>query len=84
MTIAITVRVHDGVVLAADSATTLIGTDTASGAVGVINVYNNANKLHNLLKGSPLGAVTWGTGGEPWRATPDVSRGSGRGGGRQI
>src|SRR5215467_10653596 len=30
---------------------------------GVANVYDNANKAFNLLKGSPIGAATWGAGG---------------------
>lgn len=61
MTIAIAVQVHDGVVLASDSASTLI--DTATGASnGIVNVYNNANKIFNLVKGLPIGAVTYGSG----------------------
>ncbi len=32
-------------------------------ALGVLNVYDNANKAFNLLKGCPIGAVTWGAGG---------------------
>jgi 20S proteasome alpha/beta subunit len=42
MTIAVSLKVNDGVVLAADSATTLIG-QSPDGSVGVVNVYNNAN-----------------------------------------
>lgn len=56
MTIAISLKVNDGIVLAADSAATL-----ASGE-GVVNVYNNANKICNLVKGLPIGMVTWGLG----------------------
>ena len=61
MTIAVAVKVNDGFVLAADSATTL----SASGADGttqVLNIYNNANKVFNLHKGLPIGAMTWGRG----------------------
>ena len=61
MTIALAIKVDDGVVLAADSATTMLQTDS-SGAVSVMNIYNNANKLFNLHKGLPLGALTWGLG----------------------
>jgi hypothetical protein len=61
LTIAISVKINDGVVLATDSASTVIGS-TEQGIGGVINVYNNANKAFNLLKGSPIGAVTWGAG----------------------
>ncbi|MBI4506127.1 MAG: hypothetical protein HY691_11375 [Chloroflexi bacterium] len=61
MTIAISLKVHDGLVLAADSATTLVGAG-ASGTPAVINVYNNANKVFNLYKGLPIGGMTWGAG----------------------
>ncbi|MEU9132832.1 hypothetical protein AB0D08_32795 [Kitasatospora sp. NPDC048540] len=57
MTIAVSVKVHDGLVLAADSATTFATAD-----LGVINVYNNANKVFNLHKRLPIGAMTWGQG----------------------
>lgn len=57
MTIAISLKVNDGVVLAADSASTL------STPQGVQNVYNNANKIFNLYKGLPIGAITFGAGG---------------------
>jgi len=57
MTIAISIKVNDGVVLAADSASTLFG------AGGVQNVYNTANKVFNLYKGLPIGSITWGSGG---------------------
>jgi len=33
-----------------------------AGQTGVSNVYNNANKLFNLYKGLPIGAITWGAG----------------------
>jgi hypothetical protein len=65
MTIAITVKVHDGVVLAADSASTLF---SQQGTVD--HVYNNANKVFNLYKcntefpnGLPIGVITYGLGG---------------------
>jgi hypothetical protein len=61
MTIALIIKVHDGLVLASDSATTLTmlqpdGTETFG------NIYNNANKVFNLHKGLPVGAMTWGLG----------------------
>ena len=63
MTIAISIKINDGLVLAADSASTLLGINpAASGTVGVFNIYNNANKVFNLRKGLPIGAVTWGAG----------------------
>jgi len=65
MTIAISVKVHDGVVLAADSATTLFSPNG-----GISHVYNNANKILNLYKSSekkmdglPIGIITYGLGG---------------------
>lgn len=61
MTIAIAVKVNDGLVLATDSAGTLTTTDL-SGNTGIFNVYNNANKVFNLRKGLPLGAMTYGVG----------------------
>lgn len=57
MTIALSLKVNDGVILASDSAATMID---ASGTV--VNVYNNANKVFNLRKGLPIGAFTWGGG----------------------
>jgi len=61
MTIAISIKVNDGIVLAADSASTLIGADT-EGRPSVINVYENANKVANLHKALPIGIITWGAG----------------------
>jgi hypothetical protein len=61
MTIAVSLKVNDGVVLAADSATTLIG-QSPDGSIGVVNVYNNANKIFNLVRDRPIGVVTWGAG----------------------
>ncbi len=61
MTIAISLKVNDGLVLAADSASTIVGRDP-HGMTAVVNVYNNANKVFNLRKGLPLGVITWGAG----------------------
>jgi 20S proteasome alpha/beta subunit len=57
VTIAVAIKVNDGIVLASDSATTL---SIPNGQVA--NVYNHANKVFNLHKGLPIGAMTWGTG----------------------
>jgi len=62
MSIAVVVKVHDGVVLASDSAATLSITDQ-QGRQGVINVYNNADKTFNLVKNKPIGMISWGFGG---------------------
>jgi hypothetical protein len=59
MTIAISVKVHNGLVLAADSASAISATGPGA-PPGVLNVYNNANKITNLCKERPIGATTWG------------------------
>lgn len=58
MTTVICAKVNDGVVLAADSASTLSFTRT-DGSSEVSNVYNNANKIFNLCKGLPIGLLMW-------------------------
>jgi hypothetical protein len=57
MTIVVTVRVNDGIVLAADSATSFSDENGT-----VVKVYNSANKIFNLVKGHPIGAMTYGAG----------------------
>lgn len=56
MTVALAVKVWDGIVLATDSATTL--------GYGTTNpqVYNHANKTFQLHRKYPIGAMTWGLG----------------------
>ena len=61
MTVAVSIKVNDGVVLASDSASTLLRREQ-SGRPRAQNVYNHANKLFRLVKGVPVGAVTWGAG----------------------
>lgn len=68
MTIAIAVKVGDGVVLGADSAATL------SGEGGVVNVYFNAEKLTNLVKGLPLGMAVYGLGGLGGRSITSLAK----------
>jgi hypothetical protein len=68
MTIAICLKVGDGVVLGADSASTLM---TSS---GVANVYFNAEKVINLRKGFPVGAVTYGLGGLSGRSITSLAK----------
>src|ERR1700757_3418149 len=58
MTIVVTVKINDGIVLAADSATTFSNQEGT-----VIKIYNSANKVFNLVKGLPIGGLTWGAGG---------------------
>ncbi|MFN8653936.1 MAG: hypothetical protein U0133_18685 [Gemmatimonadales bacterium] len=57
MTIVIALKVGEGVVLGADSASTY-----TDGAGGYHNSYFNAEKLFNLAKDFPIGAVTFGLG----------------------
>jgi hypothetical protein len=61
MTIAISLKVNDGIVLASDSASTIMGRDE-SGNLYVINIYEKANKIFNLKKGLPVGTISWGSG----------------------
>lgn len=61
MTICVAVKVHDCLVLAADSATSLVGLDDA-GRPAIINVYAHGNKVFNLVKGLPVAAMTCGMG----------------------
>jgi hypothetical protein len=60
MTIVVTVKVTDGIVLAADSAATFL----LPSARGVIaKIYNHANKVFNLRKVWSIGAQVYGGGG---------------------
>lgn len=61
MTIAVTIKVNDGIVLASDSATTFssVGDD---GQQVIHAIYNHQNKVFNLVKGLPIGAITFGMG----------------------
>lgn len=61
MTIALLIKVNDGLVVASDSATTL-SMRLPDGGEAVANTYNNANKVFNLHKALPIGAMTWGLG----------------------
>jgi hypothetical protein len=61
LTLAVTVKVNDGVVIAADSATTI--TQNNPDGSQFINVYDNANKIFHLHKKLPVGIITWGNGG---------------------
>ena len=61
MTVAVMVKVFDGIVLAADSATTVPLTDS-NGVPRSHQVYNSANKVFHLHRSLPIGAATWGLG----------------------
>jgi hypothetical protein len=62
MSIAVLVSVHDGLVIAADSASTLTVSVAPGSVAGIANVYDNANKIFNLYKGKPIGCVAFGAG----------------------
>ena len=53
MTVLVSVKINDGVVMAADSASSF-----ASGMI-----YNNSRKIVNVLEGLPVGAMVTGAGG---------------------
>ena len=59
MTVAVAVSAVDSIVLASDSATTQ-QIRTQAGQIETINIWNSANKIFNLRKTWPVGAVTWG------------------------
>lgn len=61
MTVCVAVKVHDCIVFAADSATSLSEAD-ANGQHHIVNIYENANKVFNLHKGLPICAMTAGIG----------------------
>ncbi len=67
MSVALAMNVHDGIILAADSASTLTLGPNPTNQPGarpsqIANVYNNANKIANLWKGKPIGCVAFGSG----------------------
>jgi hypothetical protein len=61
VTVCVGVAVHDCLVFAADSASTLMGTNPAGESV-VVNVYRHGNKVFNLHKKLPIAAMTCGMG----------------------
>lgn len=73
MTLAVVVQVHDGVVLASDSALTL-NDPAKTGSESILNVYNNGNKIFNLLKGLPIGAVFYGAGSVGTSSVPTLMK----------
>ena len=61
MTICISVKVHDCLVFAADSATSISTVDNNGNQV-ILKVFNHGNKVFNLYKGLPVAAMTCGMG----------------------
>lgn len=62
MTICVAVKVHDCIVFAADSASSLMESSLADGRPLIANVYSHGNKVFNLKKGLPIAAMTCGMG----------------------
>lgn len=60
MTIALAIKVNDGVVLTADSATTFFGFEEGRDRLDTTNVYNNGEKITNIHTDLALGIMTWG------------------------
>lgn len=61
MSIVVAVRVGEGLVLAADSASTLQARDPGGRLAGIAKIFNNATKLLQL-RDYPVGVATWGAG----------------------
>jgi hypothetical protein len=57
VTIIVSVKFNDGIVVASDSTTAFFRESE------FVQSYDNANKIFNLYKGLPIGAATCGTGG---------------------
>lgn len=62
MTICVAVKVHDCIVFAADSASSLLDSVGPGGVALIANVYAHGNKVFNLRKGLPIAAMTCGMG----------------------
>lgn len=62
MTVCVAVKVHDCIVFAADSASSLVEHNVATGQTLIANVYQHGNKVFNLKKGLPIAAMTCGMG----------------------
>ena len=73
MTICVSVRIPEGLILAADSMVTLEGTiNTPQGQqTGVLQTFEFANKL-TRIKDYPIGAMTWGIASISDRSIPSL------------
>jgi len=61
MTVCVSVKVHDCLIFAADSASSLMG-QSPDGEPVVLNVWAHGNKVFNLYKSKPIAAMTCGMG----------------------
>ena len=57
MTIAVSIKINDGIVLAADSAMAVINRDGKAS-----NVYNNSTKIYKITRKLRTGITSWGAG----------------------
>ena len=73
MTICVSVRIPEGLILAADSMVTLEGTvNTGEGAkAGVLQTFESANKV-SQVKDYPIGVMTWGIASISSRSIPSL------------
>lgn len=62
MTIALALKVNDGLVLTADSATTITSLIDVPGQDKTLNVFNNEEKITQLHRRLPIGFMYWGMG----------------------
>lgn len=69
MTVCVSVKVHDCIVFAADSASTLV-----DGNGDVQNVFNNADKVFNLHRRLPIAAMTCGMGHIQGRSISNLAK----------
>ena len=60
MTIALTIRISNALILATDSSSTIM--EIENDIPHVHQTYFNADKLFNLKKNEPIGCLTWGDG----------------------
>ena len=74
MTIALALKVNDGLVLAADSASTITAKNGMTNESVIYNVYNNANKIINIHKQLPIGFITWGLGSGANRSVSNLAK----------
>lgn len=73
MTICIGIKVNDGIVFAADSATTLLSPNGEEGQFGV-RVYNHADKVFNIFRGKPIVSMTCGVGNFGHESIASISK----------
>lgn len=62
MTVCVGIAVNDCLVFAADSASSLVSTDPATGKTSIYNVYQHGDKVFNLYRNLPIVAMTCGMG----------------------